>query len=182
MERITKLAENQVFVDIPNYEGIYAITRYGEVWSYPKVNGRNSHQKGKWLKQQTERTGYKFVVLQKNKDRKTCYVHNLVYKSYISDYSKELQINHIDGKKGNNTIYNLEVVTPSQNIRHSFKLGLSNQKGSHNAHSKLGEKDICDIRKLALTGVIQEEIATMFGVSPATICRIINYKSWNYVS
>ena len=31
--------------DIPNYEGLYAVTEDGQVWSYPKYRF-----KGKWLK------------------------------------------------------------------------------------------------------------------------------------
>lgn len=39
--------------DIPGYEGLYAITRGGRVWSYPRswINGNGAWQRhnGKWL-------------------------------------------------------------------------------------------------------------------------------------
>lgn len=178
---ITSLEPNQVR-DIPNFGGIYGVTQNGEVWSFPKINGKNSKQKGKWLNQYTERTGYKFVFLQKNKTRKLCYIQGLVAKTYLGDFSeKGLQVNHIDGDKQNNNLKNLEWVTPSENIKHSFKNGMSSQKGESNAYSKLTEKDVITIRELANSGRLQKDIAEEMSVSRPTICNIIKRNTWKHL-
>lgn len=164
--------------DIEGYEGLYAVTKTGEVWSYPKIHG-NALWKGFWLKHATEKTGYKFVILAKNKIHKTCYIQGLVAKAYLGNRSNEkMQVNHIDGNKKNNNVENLEWCTASENIRHSFKLGLSNQKGSKNAASKLNEQYVAEIRNLYKNGEKQIVLSKKFFISPSVINRIIKNTLW----
>lgn len=56
-------------------------------------------------------------------------VHRLILEAWLynEEPSLKYQVNHIDGNKANNTLDNLEWVTPSENIRHLFQTGLSNQ-------------------------------------------------------
>lgn len=44
--------------------------------------------------------------------------------AFLDDYSEELQVNHIDGNKLNNSVDNLEMVTGKENVLHSIKTGL----------------------------------------------------------
>jgi hypothetical protein len=46
--------------------------------------------------------------------------------------------------------------------------------------SKLTEKDVIEIRKLAST-MSQPAIADRFGVNSTTICRIVNYINWAWL-
>jgi hypothetical protein len=43
---------------------------------------------------------------------------------------KGYEVNHKDGNKKNNNLDNLEWCTRSQNIKHSFNIGLRNQKNT----------------------------------------------------
>lgn len=57
-------------VDIKGYEGIYAITSCGKVWSY-----RNQ----KFLKlNKNKKNGYMSIILSVNKNKKRFYIHRLV--------------------------------------------------------------------------------------------------------
>lgn len=115
--------------DIPNYEGLYAVTRDGRVWSYPKPR---SSKNGMWLKQQllitkhnrTKQHNQLLVGLYKDKKRKVFLVHRLVALTYIPNSENKPDINHRDGNPLNNNVDNLEWVTKSENIQHSIKNGL----------------------------------------------------------
>lgn len=90
------------------------------------------------------RDGYVKVSIQINKKPKLISVHRAVYESFVGEIPKGMQINHIDGNKLNNSLDNLEVVTPSENVRHAWLNGLckkQDRKGSKNPNyrSRTGE-------------------------------------------
>ena len=47
-------------------------------------------------------------------------IHRLVYECFYGIIPDKMEINHIDSNKQNNCIDNLEVVTPSENMKHAF--------------------------------------------------------------
>lgn len=53
------------------------------------------------------------------------YVHKLIAEAFLPNPSKRTQVNHIDGNKGNYSVENLEWVTPSENMSHAYKTGLT---------------------------------------------------------
>lgn len=62
--------------------------------------------------------GYKGVRLNK----KQYLVHRIVAKAFLGlDFDSNLQVNHINGIKSDNRLSNLELVTPSENIIHSYR-------------------------------------------------------------
>lgn len=85
--------------DIKNYEGLYAITSCGKVWSY-----RNK----KFLKTYTNDDGYLLTTLWKKGRGKTHKVHRLVAEAYIPNPDNLPQVNHRDENKTNNCLQNLE--------------------------------------------------------------------------
>lgn len=54
---------------------------------------------------------------------KMLFVHRVVYQKFIGDLSPTLDINHIDGVRTNNHRTNLEQISRSENLKHSYKLG-----------------------------------------------------------
>jgi hypothetical protein len=101
--------------DIPEFKGIYAVTKDGRVWSYPKKAGGKSHE-GKFLQPALNSKGYLRVTLLVKNNRRL--VHRLVATTYIPNPENKKQVNHIDGNKMNNVVHNLEWVTNSENQKH----------------------------------------------------------------
>lgn len=95
--------------DIRGFEGKYAITSCGRVWSY---------RTKQFLKPEICATGYARVMLQhKPCIRKT--IHRLVAEAYLDNPDNLPMVNHIDENKLNNSINNLEWSTYSHNMAHS---------------------------------------------------------------
>jgi DNA invertase Pin-like site-specific DNA recombinase len=93
-------------------------------------------------------------------------------------------VNHIDGVKTNNKAKNLEWVTPSENIIHAFKNGLSSgQRGEKSYSSCITEAQALEIYKLAQEGVLtQKEIAQKYNITRSNVSAIKRGKSWSYIT
>ncbi len=103
-------------VDFIWYEGLYAVTRDGRVWSYP-----GWHKKWGWLN--LYKVEYCRVNLcDKYHRRKRFVVHRMVATMYIPNPENKPFINHIDWNKYNNNDWNLEWCTASENLLHSFRI------------------------------------------------------------
>lgn len=85
--------------DIAGYEGLYAITSCGRVWSYIS---------NKFLKTFDDKDGYKCVKLYTNKSNKCFKTYRLVAEAYIPNPDNLPEVNHIDENKDHNYINNLE--------------------------------------------------------------------------
>ena len=94
--------------DIKNYEGLYAITPEGEVWSY-----RNEC----FLKPRANNKGYLIVGLCKDGQSKMYRVHRLVAEAYIPNPDNLPQVDHIDNDKTHNYVNNLQWITNRDNVR-----------------------------------------------------------------
>jgi hypothetical protein len=107
---------------IPEFKG-YSINENGEIWS--------NHTK-RFLKQTTNRGGYKYVCLQNGKTAKKITVHRLVSLTYIENINNLPCINHINGIKSDNRLVNLEWCTYAHNTKHAFDMGLRKKEVSRN--------------------------------------------------
>lgn len=84
---------------------------------------RNAKTK-KELKFRDNGHGYLGAYLYNKGKRKVEYIHRLVAYCFIPNIDNKEEVNHKDGDKSNNCVYNLEWVTKSENIKHSYKTGL----------------------------------------------------------
>ena len=103
---------------ISGYDGLYSITCHGKVFS----NGRLARQ----MKDFDNGRGYRYVSLYKDGKYKNYLVHRLVYLEFAGDIPEEMEVNHIDGDKCNNNLFNLELVTRTQNMQHASENNLLN--------------------------------------------------------
>lgn len=105
---------SEFWKEIKGYKGFYEISNKGNVRNF----------KTKYiLKQFTNNKGYNYVHLSVNYKRKAISVHRLVAQAFVDNPDNKQQVNHINGIKTDNRVENLEWVTCSENIIHSYKIG-----------------------------------------------------------
>ena len=100
------------FKDIKGYEGKYAVSDSGEVYSY---------WSDRLLAKSIQNKGYNYVSLWNGKADKHL-LHRLVADAFIGGI-EGMQVNHIDSDRLNNNLDNLELVTPKENQAHAAKYG-----------------------------------------------------------
>lgn len=94
--------------DIKGYEGIYAITSCGKVWSY---------RKKKFINPQFNERGYKYVHLYKDGIKKLAFIHRLVAQAYIPNPNNYDTVDHKDNCKTHNWINNLQWMSRGDNSK-----------------------------------------------------------------
>lgn len=114
------------WIEIPEFTN-YEVSDLGNV--------RNK-KSGRHLKQFSPK-GYQRVTIYKNGIGYKKFVHRLVVESFIglSNDSSKTQVNHIDENKKNNSLKNLEWLTPKENTNHATgiarrKLAQRNQRST----------------------------------------------------
>jgi len=111
---------------IPNYEGLYSITKDGKVWSH-NVNRFMKTQIRTITKDRIKPYKTELVKLCKNGKYKGFTIHRLLALTYINNPNNYNQLNHKDGNSLNNTVDNLEWCTAKQNMQHAKENGLMTQ-------------------------------------------------------
>ena len=102
---------------IPNTSGRYEVSNYGRV--------RTNSQRPGLLTLTKQASGYLYAMVQLDGGKKkNCRVSRLVAQAFIPNPDRMPEVNHKDGNKENNHVCNLEWVTRSYNVKHSFDTGL----------------------------------------------------------
>ena len=148
------------FVDIEGYEGLYQISPEGEVYSY---------YKNRLLNPVTNSSGYKVVLLYKDKKPTLFYVHRLVAQAFIPNPNNLPQINHLDEDKTNNNVSNLAWCTCKENC---------NWGSFHQVHSDKAYKRpvaaIDDNGNIVATFPSIDAASRAMGLARGTVNRAIN--------
>lgn len=110
--------------DIRGYEGQYAITSCGKVWS---------HKRKKFLQPFDNGQGYLVVILLANGKAKHHRVHRLVAEAYIPNPDNKPYINHLNECKSDNYVSNLEWATAKENVNY----GTGIERGSKKQWTKI---------------------------------------------
>ena len=96
--------------DVVGYEGLYAVTSCGKVWSYKSKRFLTPENNGR---------GYFRVKLCKDGKEKKYMIHRLVAEAYIPNQDNLPQVDHIDNDKTHNYVNNLQWITNRDNVRKS---------------------------------------------------------------
>ena len=124
-------------VDIKGYEGRYAITEEGKVWSYKRK---------KWMKTRTSNAGYESINLTDGKRTKETFIHRLVAEAYIPNPDNLPVVNHKDEDKTNNNVSNLEWCTYKYNANYGTRVDRC-KEGLKKWHSEHREEHSASIKK-----------------------------------
>lgn len=119
----------ELWKPIEGFEGLYEVSNLGRVRSLDREVVREYRSKnpiaikGKELKGDYTKEGYKVVTLYKEGRRKRAVVNRLVATAFIPnpDPESKTQINHKDEIKDNNIATNLEWCTPKYNSNYGTR-------------------------------------------------------------
>lgn len=154
-------------IDIKGYEGLYAIDKEGNIFSYPN----KAHSKIKQLKPRLRKNGYTYVNLMKDKHIKDCTVHRLIASTYIGDVEGK-EVNHINGIRNDNRIENLEIVSKQTNILHGIHV-------NKNGMAKFTHEEAENIKERVNMGDKQYMIAEELNVSRQVINHIVKGNTYS---
>lgn len=145
-------SESIELVDI-NMPVPYDKNMHGERWKKIRdtnyvisTSGRLFNYKNNRFKKPTmDRHGYLTWCISSKGKKKTILAHRLIAKHFLSDYSENLVVNHIDYNRKNNCVENLEMCTVKQNARHSAKAGRYIRFGESNNNCKVSDDRVLTI-------------------------------------
>lgn len=152
----------------------YQISNFGRVYhNYMKII----------MKPGISTSGYLFVIMSTNNGPKPVQLHRLVLIAFndICDREK-YQVNHINGNKQFNHLCNLEWVSRSENILHSYSTGL-HSFGENSTLSKITyntAKNICEL--LQENRFTNKEISEMTNSTVSIVSDIKQGKTWKNIS
>lgn len=102
------MVEKWLPIKLEDFKG-YEVSNMGKI--------RTSN--GKIRRDKDNGRGYRSMTLKKKGKSRTVYIHREVARCFLPDFDENLQVNHKDRDKTNNSLDNLEMVTAKENINHS---------------------------------------------------------------
>lgn len=139
----------EIWKDIPGYEGLYQASTRGQIRSLPRTVTyvkhyadfdvtATHHFEGKVLNQ-SYTSGYLGVLLSVEGHVKDALVHRLVALTFLPNPENKPQVDHIDGNRANNSVENLRWVTSREN--HASTM----DKGQHTSQQLYKKQSIRDV-------------------------------------
>lgn len=174
----------EVWKIIPNTKELYEASNLGNIrrvvgFVKNNINGGKRAIGGKNLSPKTKKNGYKEVNLNIERQQKMFYVHRAVFSAFNDVDMLGLEVNHKDGDKANNNIKNLELITPSDNMKHAYRLGLNKIKtyyGESHPRAKLTDAQVLEIREEHSIKRNVSELSKKYNIGKSQIVRIVSNK------
>lgn len=158
----------------------YRVGDDGTVWSFG-ITTRGSRDGWYELRGGRDKDGYRKVVLCHDGKRRYFRVNVLILTVFVRPCEGKEVAAHQDNDKANNRLSNLQWSSQKQNIadkeRHGTKLF-----GDTHPGSKLTVARVREILKRQAAGSVSPAaIAREFGVDAATICDVLQRRTWKHV-
>lgn len=179
-------------VDIVGFEGRYAITDTGMVWSYPKKSNNNSD--GRWLKISTSGMYPKVGLYDSSGKCSYLNVHRLLAETFIPNPDSMNEVNHINGDKSDYRLSNLEWVTTSDNASHKWQTGLASVTDrmresakqniqKHNmAKRRLTDSQVKKLRQDRIHNMSWSELSAKYEISVGSARDIVSKRSYKEIA
>ena len=156
--------ENEVWKDIPTFEGLYQVSNFGRVKS---LSRKICNHQGCYISQERllnpflcKSRGYPTIRIMNNQIKKSFPVHQLVAICFLNHTpcGHKLVIDHIDNDKLNNKVENLQIISSRQNASKDKKNKTSKYTGvSWNKNRKLWASQIFVNKKQIKIGFFTDE-------------------------
>lgn len=125
---------------IKGYEGLYEVSNLGRIKSLERIAKGTNRKIREMIRKPNIMKGYHCIALVKDGHKKVFRIHRLVIEAFGEPQPSPVhQVDHIDGNKANNSIENLEWVTPAENTKRSFDTGLRKRHPTEETLAKLAE-------------------------------------------
>lgn len=155
---------------VPGYEGDYAVSDSGRVFS---CKGGSPVER----KLQESPQGYRHIQAWKDGSGSKLYVHRAVLLAFRGSPADGHECRHLDGDPSNNSLANLKWGTRKENSQDRIKHS-TQTKGASHPDARLTAKDVREIRDRHADGEPRELIAEDFPISEAHISTIVAGRSW----
>lgn len=160
------------------------VERDGTIWRCLRADedGNLLSKEYRKVKQQVhKRSGRVYFNMTWRGITKSVLVNRVVALCYLPNPNKLEQVNHIDGNKENNAVWNLEWASGSENERHAHRTGLKSGRGSANSQARLTAAQVLEIRAAAEKGESSAEIARRYGIGRSTVVNIVSRRTWTHI-
>jgi hypothetical protein len=128
---------------------------------------------------------HRAVRLWQNGKTRLLKVYRLKAQAFIPNPDNKPQVNHKDGNRMNEDLSNLEWVTASENMKHSFQSGLCRgfyKKGLENQNRKINVEDILLLRRWYQSGFFDSsKLSKVFGCNSSYLAKIARGSEAKYV-
>lgn len=164
---------------IPSVIG-YSATQDGQIYSHHRFEPFP-------LKQTAHTQGYRQVNVKTDKGFRTRLVHLLVLEAWVGPRPEGMVTNHKNGDKTDNRVENLEYVTQTENMKHSYATGLSpkppTRYGEQLTHlAKMTKEKVLALRtETDREPGYLERLGVKYGISASTASKILLRQTWKHI-
>ena len=101
------MQQEEIWKDVPGYEGLYQASNLGRIKSDIKIKNQTKSKSKKYL----------MVYLYKQNVKKTIAVHQLIAMTFLNHTpcGHKIVVDHIDNNHLNNKLINLQLITHREN-------------------------------------------------------------------
>jgi hypothetical protein len=152
-----------------------------------RKDGKPLSVPGRVLKTLPDGRGYPRTTVCWNGRTRWAHVHTLVAEAFLGIPPGAMgngdgwTVNHINGRKTDNRVENLEYLTSRENIAHARRVGLRDDRGAGNGNAKLTDDQVHEIRNRYKRGITRQvDLASEYGVDQGTISRIVRGAGWRH--
>jgi len=179
--------EQEMWKDIPEFEGRYAISNMGRAKSLerdvPYATIYLQHRSECILALSFTDDGYPRINLYQERSKHFVRkIHQLVLEAFVGPCPEGMEARHLNGNKLDNRLANLTWGTRLENMRDRKEQGGYDLRGEKHPSNKLTDKQVIEIRKMHASGKLTHRaIANKYNVCRSTITCILRGKTWSHI-